>query len=160
MKIKGKDAFLAQIASLPQAIRDEVRKALEVSAKETTDLQRRFAPVDTGTLRASIGYTFGAAPDGVTLSTAIGTGAGDVARAAKIESGLAVTLFAGGPSTTKDLRGGDSGMEYDYAFAQEFGTRKRKAQPFFFPGYRFGRKRAKARMRRAIRAGARKALGK
>ncbi|WP_165815996.1 HK97-gp10 family putative phage morphogenesis protein [Kumtagia ephedrae] len=138
MKIAGKQKFLAQIDALPQALRTEIRKALEQSAEETTDLMRRFAPVESGALRASIGYSFGEAPKGA-LSSA--------ARTVKAEAGLAVTLFAGG------------GKAF-YARFQEFGTQEMSANPYFFPAYRLARKRVRARMARAMRNGAKKALGK
>lgn len=138
MKIKGKDEFLRQIAALPDAIRSEVRKSLETSADEATDVMKRFAPVKTGKLRASIGYSFGEAPKG-TINTAA-----KAARAAKSEIGLAVTIYAGS-------------SEAFYARFQEFGTQKMPANPFFYPAYRLTRKRAKSRLSRAIRNGAKKA---
>jgi HK97 gp10 family phage protein len=138
MKIAGKDKFLRQLQALPQAMRDEIRTSLKVSAEETTDLMRRFVPVESGALRASIGYSFGEAPKGA-LSSA--------ARTVKAEAGLAVTLFAGG------------GKAF-YARFQEFGTQEMSANPYFFPAYRLARKRVRARMARAMRAGAKKALGK
>ncbi|RWE75253.1 MAG: HK97 gp10 family phage protein [Mesorhizobium sp.] len=141
VKIKGKDKFLAQISALPQAIRDEVASALETSAEETTDLMRRFAPKRTGRLALSIGYGFGDAPAG-SLNTTVAN-----ARAAKAESGLSVTMYAGS-------------SEAYWARWNEFGTVKMAANPFFYPGFRFGKKRAKDRLSRAIRNGARKAFGK
>lgn len=138
MKIVGKQKFVSQIAAMPQAVKDEVRKALQLSAEETTDLMRRFAPVDSGTLRSSIDWTFGAPPAGAFSSSA---------RAAKGEAGLAVTMFAGG------------GPAF-YARMQEFGTTEMSANPFFYPGYRLGRKRAKERIARGMRNGIKKALGK
>lgn len=138
MKIAGKDKFLRQIGALPAALRAEVRKALEASAEETTDLMKRFVPVESGKLRASIGYGFEGVPAGASKSAS---------RSAKAETGLAVTMYAGG-------------REAFYARYQEFGTQDMVAQPFFYPGYRLGRKRAKARLARAVRAGAKKAFGK
>lgn len=141
MQIKGKDKFLAQIAALPSAMREEITKALTTSAEETTDLMKRFAPKRSGRLAASVGYAFGEAPKGASLSTAAN------ARAAKSESGLSVTMYAGGG-------------EAFYAWFQEVGTVKMPANPFFYPGYRFGKNRAKARLGRAIRNGAKKAFNK
>lgn len=139
MKIKGKEEFLAQIGRLPDAIRREVRKALEESAEETTELMKRFVPVDTGQLRASIGWNFGAPGKGSKLATP--------ARSAKGESDLAVVMYAG------------DDIAY-YARFQEFGTNDMPANPFFYPGYRFGRKRAKPRLARAMSRGAKKAFKK
>jgi HK97 gp10 family phage protein len=139
VKIKGKDEFLRQLQALPDAMRAEITKALEVSAEETTDLMKRFAPVKTGALRASIGWNFGAPKEGSRLSSA--------ARSAKGEADLAAIMYAGDEVAF-------------YARFQEFGTQKMAANPFFYPGYRYGRKRAKSRLSRAIRNGAKKAFGK
>lgn len=145
MKIAGKDKFLRQIGALPQALRAEIRRALEVSAEEATDLMKRFAPEESGDLKASIGHSFDDAPAGALKSAA---------REAKAETGLAVTMFAGGEKTTR--RSGK--YPYDYAMGQEHGTQDMPANPFFYPGYRLARKRAKARLARALRNGMKKAM--
>jgi HK97 gp10 family phage protein len=147
VRIKGKDEFLRQLQALPDAMRAEITKALETSAEETTDLMKRFAPVKTGNLRASIGFSFGEAPKGAITSkekTPRGQNLAN-ARAAKREADLSVTMYAGG---------GDA----FYARFQEFGTTEMSANPYFYPGYRFGKKRAKSRLSRAIRNGAKKAF--
>lgn len=136
MKVKGKEEFAAQIARLPKMMREEIARALRVSAEETVDVMRRFAPVKSGALRASIDYNFGAPTKGV-LSSA--------SRSAKGDAELSVVMTAGDERAY-------------YARMQEFGTQKMAANPFFYPGYRFGKKRAKSRLARAIRTGARKAL--
>lgn len=67
----------------------------------------------------------------------------------RIEKGrteMRVLVRAGGPKTT---RGG-----YDYAIAQEFGTEKMHAQPFFWSSYRA----RKTTIRRALKAAAKKAI--
>lgn len=140
MKIKGKDAFAKQLAALPAAMKDEIRKAIVTSAEDTVDVAKRFAPVATGALRNSIGWTGGAVPRG-----AISTGSN--ARAAKSDEGLAATVYAG------------DGVAF-YARFQEFGTTEMPAQPFFYPAYRLTKKRAKARIQRAVTKGAKKAFGK
>ena len=172
MKIKGKEEFLRQLRALPDAVRSEVTKALSASAEETTDTMQRFAPINSGTLRASIGYVFGDAPAGaMSTSGRKGKASADAARAAKFKAVLAVTIYAGGGAAW-------------YARLVEFGTRahdikprnKRalatngkvigakvrhpgaSRQPFFYPGYRIGRKRYRSRVQRAIRAGAKKAF--
>jgi HK97 gp10 family phage protein len=62
---------------------------------------------------------------------------------------LQVFVRAGGPTTTK--RGKLSGRPYDYALANEFGTQKMAAQPFFWPTYRLLKKRIRAAMARRAR---------
>lgn len=154
MNIQGRKKFEAQIAALPGAMKAEIRKALEVSAEETTDLMRRFAPVKSGALRRSIDYTFGHyRPDNSNVR-GVEAGGGSAGE-------LTVTLHAGDEVAW-------------YASLVEFGTAPHtnrglfdgthhpgsRAAPFFFPGFRFGKKRARARLARAVRAGAKKAFGK
>ena len=148
MKIAGKQRFLSQIAALPAAMRAEIQKALVVSAEETNDLQQRFAPVKDGKLQRSIGYVLGdEAPEGAGLSTAPAKGSTD----------LTVTMFAGDASTIVE---NSRGVQFQNAVLQEFGTKKMTRNPFFFPGFRIGKKRAKPRLARAVSAGAKKAFRK
>lgn len=64
----------------------------------------------------------------------------DSIRVEKARREMRVNVLAGGPKTT---RGG-----YDYALANEFGTEKMRAQPFFWRAYRS----KKAAIRRALKA--------
>lgn len=120
-----------KFAALPQIAKDEIRKALARSAGEIAAFARSLVPVDSGALRDSIGWTYGAAPKGsMTLaSAAVGE--------------LTVTVFAGN-------------SEAYYARWVEFGTQKMTAQPYFFPAYRALRKRARSRVSRATTAAAKK----
>lgn len=61
---------------------------------------------------------------------------------------LRAVIRAGGSTTTN---GG-----YDYAMAQEFGTEKMPANPFFWPSYRLHKKS----MRRAVKSAMTKAIKK
>lgn len=165
MKVKGKEKFLRQIEALPNAMKDEIRKALDVSADETTDLMKRFVPVRSGALRNSISYTFGEyKPDNAKLRGLQSSG--------KRATELTVTMHAGDAKAW-------------YAGLVEFGTRAHiilpkqeggslhlldgrvvekvdhpgaTRQSFFFPAYRLGKKRAKSRLARAVRNGAKKAF--
>lgn len=147
MEIKGKDKFLAQLASLPRIMREEIRKALDVSADETTDIMKRMAPREQGKLAASIGYSFDGAPAGASIVSQ--------ARAAKGETGLAVTMYAGNESTVVT---NSRGVRFQNARLQEFGTKDMPRNPFFYPAFRLNKKRAKSRIQRAIRSGAQKAF--
>jgi HK97 gp10 family phage protein len=60
-----------------------------------------------------------------------------------------VRVVAGGQQT---IRPSVSSTPYDYARADEFGTQKMRAHPFFFPTYRLMKKRIIAGMRRRITA--------
>jgi HK97 gp10 family phage protein len=148
MRVKGKEKFIGQIAALPAAMKSEILKALTVSAEETTDLQKRFVPVKQGKLKASIGYVVGdQAPEGAGITSA----------PAKSATDLTVTMYAGDQSTMVTNK---RGVRFQNAKIQEFGTKKMPANPYFFPGFRIGKKRAKPRIARAVTAGAKKAFGK
>ena len=76
-------------------------------------------------------------------------GKGTLRNSIRVEQGRRATralVRAGGDATRV---GG-----YDYANAQEFGTQKIPAQPFFWPSYRY----RKVKMRREIKAAAVRAI--
>ena len=52
------------------------------------------------------------------------------------------------PENTAAITVGNSDVRYPHL--QEFGTTHHAAQPFFWPGFRMGRKRALDRIKRAI----------
>src|SRR5262245_2015132 len=84
----------------------------------------------------------------------------DSIRVEKGRAEMRVLVRAGGPSTTVGSGAGGSGIvarvrravsgggSYDYALAQEFGTQKMHAHPFFWPSYRAN----KDGIRRAMKA--------
>ena len=90
-------------------------------------MQRSLAPVDDGDLRASIAVT----GPGETTPPYSQPGGSRVA-------GVNEAFITAGNS---DVR---------YAHLQEFGTKHHLAQPYFWPGFRLTRKRALARVKRAI----------
>lgn len=148
----GLSSFQKRMRAIPQAVRDAVRPAMERSAEEICTIARGLCPVDDGVLKASIGWTWGAAPQGSISLGAVSDG-----------SALSITVYAGNDAAF-------------YARWVEFGTaahalgkgsdlhgtggRRRRqhgtmhpgaaAQPFFFPAYRLGKKRAMNRIKRAI----------
>jgi HK97 gp10 family phage protein len=61
---------------------------------------------------------------------------------------IVIKIKAGGEKTAGT--GEKSAKPYDYARANEFGTQKMKAQPFFFPVYRARKKEIRAAVRKAI----------
>lgn len=64
-----------------------------------------------------------------------------------------VRVVAGGYLT---VRQGVSSRPYDYSRADEFGTQKMPAQPFFWPTYRLRSKKIKTAMKRKITASIKK----
>lgn len=67
-----------------------------------------------------------------------------------------VFIKAGGKGTRKPIKNGKAGYAYayDYTRAQEFGTQKEPAHPFFFPVYRARKKDIRAAVRKAVKASA------
>ncbi len=130
-KVLRRTELNRKLARLPQVAKQEIRKALAKSADEIVALARNLAPVDSGALRRSIGWTWGAAPKGSVSLASASVGA------------LTLTIFAGND-------------EVFWARWQEFGTQHHAAHPFFFVSYRALRKRAKSRISRATTSAAKK----
>lgn len=137
MKIENLERFKRKLAAMPAVAREEIRAAIAASAEEIVDLMKRMVPVDKGDLRDSIAWTWGNAPKGTTVL------ATSSSRGAAADAGLVATIYAGG------------GDAY-HAFWVEFGTVNMKAQPFFFPAFRIGKKRARSRIARATTKAAKK----
>ncbi|QOF71472.1 HK97 gp10 family phage protein [Aminobacter sp. SR38] len=129
--------------TIPAKVEAATKKAMEKGADELVDMMKRLVSVSAdgshgkapGTLRDSIGWTWGDAPKGsFTIMKSSG---------GREYSGLKITIYAGN-------------KEAFYARWNEFGTMKMSAQPFFFPSYRAMRKRIKSRitreMKKAIRS--------
>lgn len=124
--------------TIPARVEAGTRKAMEKGAQELVDMMKRLVPVSAdgshgnapGTLRDSIGWTWGDAPKGSFTVLKSSTG-GEYA-------GLRITVYAGNK------------VAY-YARWQEFGTSKMPANPFFFPSYRSLRKRIKSRITREMK---------
>lgn len=136
MKIQNLERFKRKLAAMPAAAKEEIRTAIGKSADEIVDLAKRLVPVDKGDLRDSIAWTWGAAPKGTTVLAT-------TSRGAAADAGLVATIYAGG---------GDA----FHAIFVEFGTVNMSAHPFFFPAFRFGRKRALSRISRATNSAAKK----
>jgi HK97 gp10 family phage protein len=147
----GLSRLQKRLAAIPEKVRDGIRPAMEKSAQEIVDAAKSLVPVETGHLRDSIGWTWGAAPSG---SITIATG--------PVLDSLQITIYAGDDdafyarwvefgtrASTKGARVSDS---------RTGGTRKANrthsgthAQPFFYPAFRLYKKRAANRVKRAIR---------
>jgi HK97 gp10 family phage protein len=76
---------------------------------------------------------------------------GNLQASVRVEQGrreFSVVIKAGGPLTTKPVRSGQTAT-YDYALANEFGTRAGRENPFFWNSYNANKKAAKNRVRKA-----------
>lgn len=129
---------MRRIRAIPDEVRITVREALAQNAEELVAMMKRLVPVEHGTLRDSIGWTFGDAPDGAVSLGDVGTGSDDL-------GSIKITVFAGS-------------KEAYYAWFVEHGTERQPPRPFFFVAYRALRRRLKSRLARARTAGVKKAL--
>lgn len=130
--VLGLPRLARKLRALPERAKTEISKAMEESANEIVALAKSLVPVSSGDLRDSIGWTWGAAPEGAMTLATVGARSGNIR----------ITVYAG------------SDKAY-YARWVEFGTQAAPANPFFYVSYRALRKRAKGRISRAISRSAR-----
>lgn len=147
-KILNLDRLNRKLAKLPTVAKQMIRQAMEVKADEIVDMMKNLAPVDDGTLRDSIGWTWGKAPKGSLVLAAVQSTGPD---------GMTLTIYAGND-------------EAYYARWVEFGTARHEngglfagtihpgttAQPFFFVSWRANKRRAVRAVRKASRDAAKK----
>lgn len=145
MTVKGLQRLERRLRQIPADVRAAIRESMAKTADEIVARMKRKVAEDTGTLESTIGWTWGNAPKGsIPLIQA---------RADNLRADDTITIFAGGPSTTKRVRESEKGNapEYDYALAVEFGTKQMPAQPFFFVTWKQMRRAGRNRQRKAIR---------
>lgn len=132
MKILGIEKMMRRLERIPDEVRRRAKAELMLGGREVNMLQRSLAPKDDLTLASTIRSE--PLPD----------------------PQIGVVILAGGEATTKPVRETKKGNspEYDYALAQEFGTEKMPANPFFRPAIHVKKKQVRNR----VRAAARKAL--
>lgn len=145
--IRGLPQLTAKLKRLQKDTAKEIVPALGAAAQQITELMRRQVSVDDGTLRDSIGWTFGEAPQG------------SIKIATRFRGLLTVTIYAGSREafyarwiefgTAPHPQGGR------FTGTQHPGTRSR---PFFFPSFRAMRKEVKRRLTIAVRDAVRKAV--
>ncbi|MBB1498465.1 HK97-gp10 family putative phage morphogenesis protein [Paracoccus sp. MC1862] len=127
----GLKSFQKRMRAIPQAARNAVQPALVKSAEEIAALQRAMAPDDPKT----------SAPD-LKSSIAV-TGPGQTTPPYSQPGGSMVV-----PENMAAITAGNTDVRYPHL--QEYGTTFHAAQPFFWPGFRLGRKRALDRIKRSI----------
>lgn len=139
--IKGRAALQRKLDRLPQVAKDRIKATMAAEADRIVAFMKRHAPVlkesdprrRAGTLRDSIGWTWGRPPQGSGIVAVVKS---------KIGDDLTVTFYAGGG-------------EAFYARFVEFGTQKMSAQPFFYVSWRANRREARREIRKAVRQAAR-----
>lgn len=147
-KVLNLDRLNRKLARLPAVAKQMIRQAMEAKANEIVAMMKNLVPVDDGTLRDSIAWTWGKAPKGaLSLASVQSTGS----------DGMTLTIYAGN-------------KEAYYARWVEFGTARHengglyagsthpgtKAQPFFFVSWRANKKRTVRAVRKASRDAAKK----
>lgn len=146
LKITNKERLIRRLEVLAPGVRFEVSDASLKGAEEIAELARRFVPVRTGKLKASI-------------------------KAEKKRDTTGARVVAGDENT--EVRAG-SGVKWNYARGVEFGTKKHrnkgkfagsmhpgsKPRPYLFPASRMLKKKVQSRISRALGKAARKVAAK
>lgn len=127
----GLSSFQRRMRAIPKAARAAVAPALVKSAEEIADVMRGLAPDDPAT----------GAPD--LKSSIVVTGPGQSTPPYSQPGGSVIV-----EENAAAITAGNADVRYPHL--QEYGTTHHAAQPFFWPGFRLGRKRALARIKRAI----------
>lgn len=110
---------------------------MEKGAEEIVAMMRSLVPVDSGALRESIGWVWGAEAPAGSLIVAVAK--------SKLGKDLTITIYAG----SRDKKRG--AMDAYYARWVEFGTQKMTKQPYFYVSYRANKKKVVSRIRSATR---------
>lgn len=154
-KVIGLDRLNRKLALLPIAAQRRIREAMADGAREIVAMMKSLVSVDSGALRDSIDWTWGAAPKGsLTIASVRGRGMSSTG------SENTITIFAGNADAY-------------YARFVEFGTAAHTAggmfagatipaiaaSPFFFVSYRANRKRVKRKITQAVNKSAREVAG-
>lgn len=122
MASKSIQRFRALTNELKKEVREAAIKELNVQAGELAQLIESVAPKFEGHLQHSVRVVPG-------------------------KKETQVRIVAGGKLT---IRPSVSSKPYDYARADEFGTERMPAKPFFFPTYRLRKKKIISAMKRKI----------
>lgn len=134
----GKRRLSKKLSAIPKEVRRALRAQNGANAEELVQTMKGFSP------------------DGETGALASSVKTKDVSNSRQI----AERVSAGGQPTTKAIRDSEKGTspDYDYALAQEFGTEKAPAHPFFWPAWRLKRRKFKTRMSRAAKKAVQEAV--
>lgn len=123
-----------RLAAIPKAVREQAYKEALAAAEDIANRMRRLVPVDEGDLRDSITVT----PGGQSTPAHSQPGGSHVVP----ENKVAITA-------------GNNAVRYPHLV--EYGTEQAEAQPYFWPAYRLGKKKAVAKIKRGMRKAIREA---
>lgn len=130
----GLSSFQKRMRAIPQAAREAVKPVLVREAEKIADTMRALAPEDEGDLKGSIAVT------------------GPLEATPPYSQPGGSTVV---PENVAAITAGNSDVRYPHL--QEYGTTFHPAQPFFWPAFRLGRKKALAAIKRGIGTAIRKA---
>lgn len=152
MTLQNRDRLLRKLAAIQGAPRAAMKEALRQNATEIVAMQKRLAPVASGDLRNSIGFTFGTYRSAnANVRGVSGGGGGDPDLSVTIHAGDARAFYAAmlefGASGPWTIGGRFAGATHP-GFS---------AEPFFYPAWRALRRRSKSRLTRAMRKSIREA---
>lgn len=153
--VEGVAAFRRyMLQTVPGVIRQAAHEGLEEGAQELVDLMRSLAPVESGALRESIGWTWGEppegsialdeldAPQGLTERIVIYAGSKEAFYARWVEFGTQPhSVSSGADISVKKSGGNQGGVQHPGA----------APHPFFFPAYQAFKARIRARIARKIK---------
>lgn len=150
--VEGADRLRRRLTQvMPEKVRLAVRAALEQGAEEIVQTMRNFVHVDSGALRASIGWTWGQPP----------VGSFEVDSLKSAFQGERIRIYAGSKDAFYarwEEFGTSPGFSGDKAVNSKGRVRRvgrshpgTRAHPFFYPAYRLHKKRVKSRVARALR---------
>lgn len=130
--VNGIPAVQAMFRRKKQAVVNAARAQARKGGEEVATAMRFLAPREDGDLQRSIRVE-----DAGSITTRAG------------ERGFIGVKVKAGDSTTTVTN--SRGKQYQNARIQEFGTKKRKASPYFYPAWRANRTRVRAGISRAVR---------
>lgn len=130
--ILGLARLQKKLDRLPKAAKVQIKAAMAAAADAIVAMMKSLVPVGSGTLRDSIGWTWGKPPKGASVVASV---------KASLGSDLTITIYAGSHDAY-------------YARWQEFGTQNMPAHPYFYVSWRASKKGAKRAIRKAITASA------
>lgn len=135
MSLIGMERLKRRLSRIPETVKKRAQSDLVLAGREINMRQRALVPKK----------------DGILAST--------IRTEPLVDGTVGVSITAGGSATTKRVRKSEKGNSptYDYALAQEFGTKNMPPNAFFWPGYRIEKKKAMRRVRAGVRRAMREA---
>lgn len=166
MALQGADKLRRKLLAMNRRVRADLEKAVLSAAQDIAKTARALAPHDSGALRSSIGATLGD-PPATTSSISLGSvlrASGDSNVTLAARRGVYASVYAGDDEAyyarfvefgtkASPARAQRRNMKYrrTYVLTKAYSAHhETPAQPFFYPAYRANKKKAKAKIARAI----------